>query len=106
MKKLVAVIALSLVSISASFAGDNPQLFKEINRKLKVDISKVDLSNSSKNFVIVKFRIVNGEIEILGAEGSDELRAMIVAELEEMFITSSADCDKIYRYKFNFQQEV
>lgn len=105
MKKLVAIIILSFVSISASFAGENPKLFKEINRKLKVDVSKVDLSNSAKNFVIVKFRIVNQEIEILGTEGSDELRALIVAELEEMFITSDADCEKVYRYKFNFKNE-
>lgn len=106
MKKIVAVIALSLVSIGASFAGDNPKLFKEINRKLTIDISKVDLTNSAKNYVIVKFKIVNGEIEILDAQGSDELRNMIIEELEEMFITSSADCEKIYRYKFNFQPEV
>lgn len=105
MKKLVALIALSLLTVSASFAGENPKLWKEINRKLKVDASQVSLSKEHKNYVVVKFRIVEGDIEILGSVGSEELRLMIVEKLEEMDIKSESDETTVYRYKFNFLEE-
>ena len=105
MKKLATIIALSLISISASFAGENPKLFREINRKLKVDVSQLNLSNAHQNYVVVKFKIVNGEIEILDAVGSHELRQLIIQKLEEMDINASSDESKVYRYKFNFRSE-
>lgn len=105
MKKLVAIIVFSLVAVSTSFAGENPKLWKEINRKLKVDVSQVNLSKVHKNYVVVKFRIVNGEIEILGSVGSEELRLLIVEKLEAMEIDSQSKKDKVYRYKFNFRAE-
>lgn len=105
MKKLIAAIVLSLITVSVSFAGENPKLWKEINRKLKVDVSQVSLSKVHKNYVVVKFRIVEGEVEILGSLGSEELRALIVNKLEEMDIVSKSDESKIYRYKFNFRAE-
>ena len=105
MKKLVALIVLSLISVSTSFAGENPKLWKEINRKLKVDVSHLSLSKVHKNYVVVKFRIVNGDIEILGALGSEELRSMIVEKLEAMDIDSKSDITKVYRYKFSFRAE-
>jgi hypothetical protein len=44
MRKLIAAIVLSLITVSASFAGENPKLWKEINRKLKVDVkSPIDI---------------------------------------------------------------
>lgn len=105
MKKLVAIFVFSLVAVSTSFAGENPKLFKEINRKLKVDVSEMQLSKVHKNYVVVKFKIVNGEVEILGAVGSEELRQMIVEKLEAMEIDTKADNSKVYRYKFNFRAE-
>lgn len=105
MKKLLAILVLSLISVSASFAGENPKLFKEINRKLKLDVSQVKLSKVHKNYVVVKFKIVDGEVEILGAVGSTELRQMIVDKLEAMDIDSEAKESKVYRYKFNFKAE-
>ena len=33
MKKLVAAVVLSLMTMSVSFAGENPKLLKEIKRK-------------------------------------------------------------------------
>ena len=105
MKKLIAAIVLSLITVSVSFAGENPKLWKEINRKLKVDVSQVTLSKVHKNYVVVKFKIVNGDIEILGSLGSEELRLMIVDKLEEMDIVSEADDSKVYRYKFSFRAE-
>ena len=105
MKKLIAAIVLSLITVSASFAGENPKLWKEINRKLKVDVSQVNLSKIHTNYVVVKFRIVEGEVEILGSLGSEELRALIVEKLEQMDIVSDANSDKVYRYKFSFRAE-
>ncbi len=105
MKKLAAIIVLSLLSVSASFAGENPKLFKEISRKLKVDVSQIHLSKVHQNYVVVKFKIVNGDIEILGAVGSQELRQLIVEKLESMDISADADESKVYRYKFNFRAE-
>jgi hypothetical protein len=105
MRKLIAAIVLSLITISTSFAGENPQLWKEINRKLKVDVSHMSLSKVHKNYVVVKFKIVDGEIEIMGSLGSEELRTMIVDKLEDMDIVSKSDESKIYRYKFSFRAE-
>ncbi len=105
MKKFAAIIVFSLISISASFAGENPKLFKEINRKLKVDVSQINLSREHQNYVVVKFKIVNGEIEILDAVGSQELRQLIIEKLEAMDINASSDESKVYRYKFNFHAE-
>lgn len=105
MKKLITIFVLSLVAVSTSFAGENPKLFKEINRKLKLDASKVKLSKVHKNYVVVKFKIVDGEIEILGAVGSEELRQLIVQKLESMEIDAEANESKVYRYKFNFRRE-
>jgi hypothetical protein len=48
---------------------------------------------------------VNGEIEILGAVGSEELRQLIVEKLESMEIQADAEESKVYRYKFNFRTE-
>jgi hypothetical protein len=105
MKKLVALFALSLLTVSTSIAGENPKLWKEINRKLKVDVSQIDFSKSKRNSVVVKFHVVNNEIEILDAEGSDELRALIVQKLEEMDIKSTAGVNEVYQYRFNFRSE-
>lgn len=105
MKKLATILVFSLISISASFAGENPKLFKEINRKLKVDLSQMNLSRDHQNYVVVKFKIVNGEIEILDAVGSQELRQLIIEKLEAMDIQATSDESKVYRYKFNFRSE-
>ncbi len=105
MKKLAAVIVLIIITVSTSFAGENPKLWKEINRKLKVNVSQVSLSKVHQNYVVVKFRIVNGGVEILGAVGSEELRLMIVEKLEAMNIDSESNRNKVYRYKFNFRAE-
>ena len=105
MKKLIAAIVLSLITVSTSFAGENPKLWKEINRKLKVNVSQASLSKVHKNYVVVKFKIVDGEVEILGSLGSEELRVMIVEKLEDMDIVSESEATKVYRYKFSFRAE-
>ena len=106
MKKVVVALFVGLLSISSSFAGENPKVVKEIQRKIKVDLSGIQLEKSAEHFVLVKFRIVDQEIEIINVKGSkDELTDLMLAEMEEMFISSNADPKKIYQLKFNFSQE-
>ncbi|MCR9173715.1 MAG: hypothetical protein NXI10_14530 [bacterium] len=106
MKKVVVALFVGLLSISSSFAGENPKLVKEIQRKIKVDLSGIQLEKSKEHFVLVKFRVVDQEIEVLNVKGSkEELTDLMLTELEEMFITSDADPSKIYQFKFNFSRE-
>ncbi|XOV68855.1 MAG: hypothetical protein ACFHU9_06655 [Fluviicola sp.] len=106
MKKVVVALFVGLFTISSSFAGENPKLVKEIQRKIKVDLSGIHLEKSKDHFVLVKFKVVDQDIEILNVKGSkEELTDLMLTELEEMFITSDADPGKIYQFKFNFSQE-
>lgn len=106
MKKVVVALFVGLLSISSSFAGENPKLVKEIQRKIKVDLSGIQLEKSKEHFVLVKFKIVDQEIEIVNVKGpKKELTDLMLAELEEMFITSDADPKKVYQFKFNFSRE-
>lgn len=106
MKKLVAAVVLSLMTMSVSFAGENPKLLKEIKRKLTIDFSKVDLNDNLDNYVIVRFRIINKEVSIVETEGSKELEILMIDELQQMFIKSDSDSSVIYTYKFNFENEL
>lgn len=106
MKKLVAAVVLSLMTMSVSFAGENPKLLKEIKRKLTIDFSKVDLDDNQDNFVVVRFRIINQEVSIIETEGSKELEILMIDELQQMFIKSDSDSSVIHTYKFNFENEL
>ncbi|XOV68854.1 MAG: hypothetical protein ACFHU9_06650 [Fluviicola sp.] len=106
MKKVIVALVVGFLSISTSFAGENPKLLKEIQRKVKVDLSGIQLEKSKEHFVLVKFKIVNNEIEVLNVKGSKkELTDLMMEELEEMFITSDSDPKKTYHFKFNFANE-
>ena len=51
-------------------------------------------------------KVVEGEIEVLSLRGSKrELTDLMLKELEEMFISSDSNPDKVYHFKFNFSQE-
>jgi hypothetical protein len=106
MKKLVVAFIVTLLATSASFAGENPKLIKEIQRKIKVDLSNINLEKSKEHYVTIRFRVVNKEVEVLSLRGSKrELTDMMLKELEEMFISSDADPKKVHQFKFNFSQE-
>lgn len=106
MKKVVVLFVVALLTASASFAGENPKLVKEIQRKIKIDLSGISLEKTKDHFVSVRFRIVDKDVEILSVKGSKrELTDLMLKELEEMFITSDADPKKVYQFKFNFSQE-
>ena len=106
MKKLVATLVIGLFVTSYLSAGENPKLFREINRKVTVDLSGINLHKDKKHYVVAHFKIVNQEIQILKLKGSSEgLEDMIKKELTEMFIKSKADPNTVYKYKFNFEKE-
>lgn len=106
MKKVVVAMVLGLMTMSPSFAGENPKLLKEIKRKLTLDLSQVKLKKAESNFVLVQFRVIDQEIQIIDAAGSTpELQEIMICELEDMFINSKSESSQIYSYKFTFEKE-
>lgn len=107
MKKALTLIAFVVLGIGTSLAGEEPKsLFKEINRKIKLDFSSIQLNQKHTDYVVVKFKIVKNEIKVLQMNGSQEvLIELIEQELNEMIIKSKYEEDKTYRYKFTFQKE-
>jgi hypothetical protein len=106
MKSVLVAAMMVIFSFGISHAGENPKLLKEIKRKAFLDLSKIKLEKNKEEFVIVKFRISNQQIEVLDIDGSrEELTEMMIKKLEEMVIQSDAMCDTTYKYKFNFAKE-
>lgn len=106
MKTVLITIMITFFAYGNVHAENNPKLLKEIKRKIFLDLSKVDLSKSQKDFVIVKFKVSNHQIEILDIEGSrDELTQLMMKELKEMVIRTDAKDASTYQYKFNFEKE-
>lgn len=103
--KTLAVITALILSASA-FAGNNPKLVKEIRNKAIINLNMVDLNKEHKDFVAVRFKIVNGEIEILNIKGTqDVLEERVKERLESIRINSDYEENKKYVLKFNFEKE-
>lgn len=106
MKKVAVAFIVALLTFSNSFAGENPKLLKEIKRKITLDLSKIKLEQSKENFVLVQFRVKNGEIDVINVEGTEEkLTELMLCELEEMFINTKTDPHTIHQFKFTFTKE-
>jgi hypothetical protein len=106
MKNVVVTMLAFTLSLGSVFAGENPNLFREIQRKIKVDLSEIKLDKTQENFVLVQFQVIDQEIKIVSLTGSkNELTELMICELEEMFINADTDPNKIYQFKFNFTQE-
>lgn len=106
MKKILFGLCIILFAFSSSFAGENPKLLKEIKRKVFLDLSKVKLEKNKEDFVVVKFRVTNQQIEVINIKGSKkELTDMMMKELKEMVINSDTEDASTYHYKFKFQKE-
>ena len=106
MKTVLIATLMILFSFSTAYAGKNPKLLKEIKRKVFLDLSKVQLEKDKEEFVIVKFRVTNQQIEVIDVNGSrEELTEMMIKELQEMVILTEAEDATTYQYKFNFEKE-
>lgn len=106
MKKLVVLFVLSVFTMSTSFASGNPELFKEIKRKLTLDLSQVQLDESNKDYVLVSFQIVDNEIKILDIDGSSvKLKEAMIKELYSIHIDSNYSEGKAYLYRFTFLKQ-
>ena len=105
MKSVIVLIVISVLSISTSFASVNPELRKEIERKVIVDLSKVDLNESNLDFVMVNFTIEQGKIIIQDINSSNtELKEIILKKLYRLNIESASNEQQMYTYKFTFEK--
>ncbi len=106
MKTVLIATMMIIFSIGSTYAGENPKLLKEIKRKVFLDLSKVKFENNQEEFVIVKFKVTNQQIEVINIQGSrEELTEMMIKELEEMVIQTDAKDATTYHYKFKFGKE-
>ncbi len=106
MKTVLIATMMILFFFGTSYAGENPKLLKEIKRKVFLDLSNVKFEKDKQEFVIVKFKVTNQQIEVMNIEGSqEELTEMMIKELEEMVIDSDAKDATTYQYKFKFEKE-
>ena len=71
-----------MLTISSSFATKNPGLVQEIERKVIVDLSGVELDEYNMDYVLVDFKIIDDEIKIVEINGtSAELKEIIIKEM-------------------------
>ena len=106
MKTVLIATMMVLFSFGTTYAGENPKLLKEIKRKVFLDLSAFKFEKNKVEFVIVKFRVTNQQIEVIDIEGSrEELTVMMMKELKEMVIRTDAEDAATYQYKFKFEKE-
>lgn len=106
MKTVLIAAFMIFFSCSMTLAGENPKLLKEIKRKSVLDLSNIKLEKNKDEFVIVKFKVSNHQIEVLDIDGSrEELTELMMEKLEEMVIKTDAEDATIYQYKFKFEKE-
>lgn len=106
MKTILMGAVILLSTFGLTYASENPGLLKEIKRKVFLDLSEVELDKNKEEFVIVKFKITNQQIEIIDIQGSrKELTELMMKELREMVIRTDAKDATTYQYKFNFEKE-
>lgn len=104
MKKALVLMVVSVFSINFSFASSNPNLTKEIERKLYVDLSYVNWNEEIQEVVIVEFKVVDGQISIQKIQGTNErLNPQIERKLEALCLHSDYDERELYTYKFTFE---
>ena len=105
MKKVIVLIVMSVLTLSSSFASVNPDLRKEIEKKVIVDLSKVELNESNLDYVMVSFSIENGKIIIQNINSSNsELKEIILKKLYRLNIESECNELQTYNYKFTFEK--
>ena len=104
MKKLIFIAAILISNISLG-AGVQP-LKQEITEKLIIDLSMVELDKNQQDFVLVRFSICNGEIEIADISGSQkQLIQKVKSKLSKLTIEQVYDEGALYQYKFTFEKK-
>ena len=104
--KTKLVIAMMFLGFT-SFAGNGEPggLLKELKKKVFVDLNGVEINKSKKDYVIVSFRIVEGEIKILEVNGTNKyLKEKMIEKLCSLNVESTYDPGKTYNYKFTFDE--
>jgi hypothetical protein len=105
MKKIVLLVAMAFLMINTASAGNNPNLKKLLNRKVKIDLTHIELDKYTTDFVKVSFKIIKGEIQIVNIQGSqNELKKEITKALKKLNITCDYEEGEIYEYKFTFEK--
>ena len=106
MKNLIVLIAMSLLTISSSFAGSDPGLIEEISQKVKINLSTIILDKYKKDFVKVQFKIYDGLIQIESIESSQvELMEMIANKLNEIHVKTPYSESEIHNFNFTFEKK-
>ena len=105
MKVKGLLVALSLIIAASVFAGNEPTLFKEINRKTIVDLSDIVLEDGVSSMNVI-FYLRKNKIHVLQMEGNNKkLKEKLKQKLEKIVLKDNYDEKKIYRYRFVFEQE-
>ena len=105
MKRVIVLIVMSVLTISSSFASIDPDLRREIEKKVIVDLSKVEINESNIDYVMVSFRIEDCKIIIQDISGSNsELKEIILKKLYKLNIESECNEQQTYNYNFTFEK--
>lgn len=105
MKKVIVLLIVSVLTMSASFGMRNPELVKEIEKKVVIDLSKIELDKYSQDYVMVSFRIVNNKIKIQEINGTSKaLKQAIIRELYEIDVDCDYNDRQTYQYRFTFEK--
>lgn len=106
MKKTIVLLILSVLTLSATVHPKNNELVKELRRKVYVDLSNIELSNSTTDFVMVSFKIKEAGILIQEVSSSnEELENALIKKLYKLKIDSPYNQNQLYNYKFTFEAE-
>jgi hypothetical protein len=105
MKKIALIVTIGFLMMSTAFAGNNPSLKKLINRKIKIDLSHIELDKYVQDYVNVTFKIVKGEIQIVESHATQtDLRKEITKALKKLEVTCEYEEGETYQYKFTFEK--
>ena len=106
MKKLIVLLAISILSVSTSLAGSDPALFQEISQKVNMDLSTITLDQYQEDFVQVQFKIYDGLILIENIEASQsELKDLIIKELKDIHISTPYSESEVHNFNFTFEKK-
>lgn len=104
MKNILILFAM-FISLN-SFSNATPDVYTEINRKVFIDFTGVDLGEDHKEVVYVEFHILNDEIIIDDVLSENNLvEEKLIERLNRIRINSSYEEGEVYRIKVSFIDE-